>query len=682
MTETDSGQTRFRTVFGTQRTPGAPLLPCDHIKLQQEIESCASNANSHVGSIIVEGLDIQGTLSLSYILGRDVQLPTLTFIDCFIPELDLSFTHLTRLELSDCRLHKLSLLESQIDRGLLFQNLVFLPRPNSPEAIDEINLYGCRAGSRVTFDGVVCEQGWTKPINLESIDIDGPLHLFRCSFPSPINLDNASIGKEFQLSQSQATGGLTARNALTDAHFAVLDTTLGTRGSHAINAEGLEVGGAILIKHSRLEGTTCLIQCKVGVNIEFEHTRCDNGDDLAIELGGAQVRGDCFFRDDFVCVGGLALRTAEIGGVLYVENAVLSRSKDGPKAFHTDKLITKGRCYFNNVRMDGIISLNGAKIGGNAAFANITFAPPGRALAISHQPGAQGIDLSNAIITDELTFYELKNEEGGFFVLLRNASASIKNDAYGDAYKGAATFIDLTHFSTRNVYIPNKVALTKEIAFLRHNSELMFNTRRELHSQPFAHLASHLREAGWPEAADRVLWEMRRVQRRALRGRLGRAASWLFDLLFGYGYSKTRAILTLVLWVSVGVFGTNVALERQILIIDAPPVSSSVPRSSSGKPGQPTLTLLPADTAAGNIPCGDAIEPLFYAIELVLPVFDLGQKRQCNVRGKIDTDANTWPLREYVWWWIGKYVYTIGGWVIISLTALTILGSFKGRERS
>ena len=78
-----------------------------------------------------------------------------------------------------------------------------------------------------------------------------------------------------------------------------------------------------------------------------------------------------------------------------------------------------------------------------------------------------------------------------------------------------------------------------------------------------------------------------------------------------------------------------------------------------------------------ELPCHGEIVPVYYAVELILPIFDLGQRGKCDLRG-LDK-IKDWPSDPAFWWWFAKYLYVMTGWVIVSMTLLTFLGTMKSR---
>jgi len=71
-----------------------------------------------------------------------------------------------------------------------------------------------------------------------------------------------------------------------------------------------------------------------------------------------------------------------------------------------------------------------------------------------------------------------------------------------------------------------------------------------------------------------------------------------------------------------------------------------------------------------DLPCGDKIEPFLYALDIFLPLVDLHQEERCAFVAEA-------PL----WRW-GKAAYAILGWVVVSLTLLTISMALRNRSIS
>ena len=105
-----------------------------------------------------------------------------------------------------------------------------------------------------------------------------------------------------------------------------------------------------------------------------------------------------------------------------------------------------------------------------------------------------------------------------------------------------------------------------------------------------------------------------------------------------------------------------------ILVVSSSTVSSvAAPGSSSGQM-HPTLIYAAAENAVpGELPCGDAIDPRLYALETFVPALELHQSAKCEVSARPDADGWRWA----------RALYSALGWIITSLTILTVSGVLR-----
>ena len=206
------------------------------------------------------------------------------------------------------------------------------------------------------------------------------------------------------------------------------------------------------------------------------------------------------------------------------------------------------------------------------------------------------------------------------------------------------------------------------------------------------------------------------------------ASSRLFELVywigFRYGLSPTRALVSCVALLVAGAYAVDRALEHDLLIIDVQYAATLV----SDADGEfPALIGFQGDGAPEAPPsCNGIIDPLAYAADLFLPLIDLQQEGRCIIRPWIvstpgpadyeravtaclendqDACAEMPPWRyaalashpadfvdraaaaikndpiTLVW---AKAAYTLLGWIFVSMTIVTVIGSVRRRlgERS
>jgi hypothetical protein len=189
--------------------------------------------------------------------------------------------------------------------------------------------------------------------------------------------------------------------------------------------------------------------------------------------------------------------------------------------------------------------------------------------------------------------------------------------------------------------------------------------------QPYEQLAKTLRAMGHEEDARQVAIAKRDFQRRCgVQSWLARAWAYVFGFTFRYGYSAGRALITLALYWAIGAGVVAwVHDERGSVLVKS---ASGVEIVRSFRDFDPAwrpdaATGPPHDwplRAFAELPC-DGITVELYALDLFLPLIDLGQASKCEVRES-----------RRLWRWAASF-YAIFGWLIVSLAALTFSGVLR-----
>jgi len=174
---------------------------------------------------------------------------------------------------------------------------------------------------------------------------------------------------------------------------------------------------------------------------------------------------------------------------------------------------------------------------------------------------------------------------------------------------------------------------------------------------------------------------------------------WIFSIyqcFFGFGLVTKRAIFTLLLWLVIGYCGVKHMNTHNILVIDSVPVSTvamSLPESLDWKiPDYVYGTQSnKANTYESLVGCGNTINPWIYALDVMIPFIDFRQEFRCHIRSWGDDQKDNivvegwmskfdWSISLYknpdFWLWV-KAIYRILGWIITSLTVLTISGILR-----
>lgn len=225
--------------------------------------------------------------------------------------------------------------------------------------------------------------------------------------------------------------------------------------------------------------------------------------------------------------------------------------------------------------------------------------------------------------------------------------------------------------------------------------------------QPYAQAAAVFRREGAAEQARNIDFVQRRMAGRkdAMQAGLKRP---LVELLHGahgllsrYGLSPVRTFIWMLVFIAAGGLMVDAANRKGLLIIDALPVVQAVQEARNG-PGE--LAYLPdrPGRRAGEVLCGNAVEPVLYAADIFIPLLDLEQVSRCMIRpagsvvpGVTRSDArgeeagglaslrafmvSIAPDNVVVWHWM-QSVYAVMGWVMISLFVYTLTHKLRSQD--
>ena len=142
------------------------------------------------------------------------------------------------------------------------------------------------------------------------------------------------------------------------------------------------------------------------------------------------------------------------------------------------------------------------------------------------------------------------------------------------------------------------------------------------HAQPYTHLARILRERGDDEAARAVEAEKYRLGafERAKRNVVDLLMLifwwWPYGLFFRFGLAPVRALITLLVFWFIGFVAIATLSESKMLTANTGMVSVEA------LPGPDPKLVIPVKQEqqfVDKLPCGDAIHPALYALELMTP---------------------------------------------------------------
>jgi len=225
--------------------------------------------------------------------------------------------------------------------------------------------------------------------------------------------------------------------------------------------------------------------------------------------------------------------------------------------------------------------------------------------------------------------------------------------------------------------------------------------------QPYAQAAAVFRVEGAAELARNIDLVQRRMAGRkdamdaGLRRPLIELLYGLYGMLSRYGLSPVRTFIWMLVFVAVGGLMTDAANRKGLLIVDATPVVQSV-QEGEGRPGELGYASDPPGRRAGELLCGDAVEPVLYAADIFIPLLDLEQASRCMIRpagspipapaaGGAPGDTKGWlarlrtiahdlvPDNVVLWHWM-QSLYAIMGWVMVSLFVFTLTHKLRSQD--
>lgn len=160
--------------------------------------------------------------------------------------------------------------------------------------------------------------------------------------------------------------------------------------------------------------------------------------------------------------------------------------------------------------------------------------------------------------------------------------------------------------------------------------------------------------------------------------------NWGIGTMFGYLRRPVNTVITLAVWIAIGSLGVHTANSRGQLVVDVVPTASGL-EPAKGRYATPVIE----GRAFDAVPCGSEINEVLYAADVFIPLIDLRQESRCTVGESSLADVAT-PLPEGAGWWarqmddirartvdsqtfweVLKAVYSVLGWLILSLAILT-----------
>lgn len=645
----------------------------------------------------LQGARLEGSLDLTDCTGAGATgLPALALANCEIADpIDISHARLARFSLRGSRLAKLLADEAQIDGELDLCGVSPLGEPGFEALVVKAR------GLRV--DGDVLARG-AKLARAADSD-DDALMLQGAEIAGNVLLDGGfdAFGCVW-IMHSRIAGGLSLENAQ------ILNRTDSGDGQ-AINADGAEIG-SLLLRSFKAEGEVRFVSARVLRDIDISGGAFRNDGAVAINFANAEIAGQ-LWGDGAKITGQVLLQGARIARNIDLRGAEIapraaqrgdaygraidatSMSVGGAALLHGANV--KGEVLLADARIQGYLAFGGGRyinpghwairapnvrVGGNLTFkiAESGYAPLGQKTVIEGGAKFDRAQIEGAFAWSalELRGAGPENSKGGAFSIAdariggplqaRNlvaqegasidasgANCAVLDDDVKTGWGPDGVRLDLEGFAYGRLENAND-RWRQRLSWLRR-------ARRDgerFSPQPYTHLAQVYAKAGLREDARRILLAQHDVRTaRASAGPLTWALSSAFGLVAGYGLAPIRIVRALALFLALGVAGVLTMNAQGALV-------------------------RPDGTA-----CNGAIEPALYAVDVALPVIDLGQEGRCapgrtaraDLPAGMEIEGSDWRLFEgaALWKW-AHAVYAVLGAILTALAVITFSGVMKPRD--
>jgi hypothetical protein len=639
----------------------------------------------------IRGARIEGALDLADCAGQG--LPALMLERCDIPEtVNVSHARIARLSFELSRMSRLLGVEveiggelnlcatapakdvfvvklrgARIDGDVLARAARLARAPDSDE--DALMLQGAEIEGSVLLDNGFEANGC---VWLLAARVAGGLS---CEGATFLNRSENGEGQALYADAAQF-GSVILRKAKVEGQARFCSTRIATDfdmsdGASFRNEFGAammlanaEIGGQVFADTAKVAGQLWLNSCAVARNLdlrgaEITHRITPRGDTYgraldatsasvggAMLMQGANIKGEVLLADAridgylgfgggrFINPGGWAIRApnARVGGNLTFKIESDDATPHGPKTV-----------------IEGGLKLDRARIEGALSWFNLELRGPGPI------PGKGGyFTFVDAQIAGPLQARALATQSDAVIAASGAACAALDDDVT-TGWGAETALLELDGFSYGRIDSHNE-RWRARLAWLKRSRRGV----ERFSPQPYAQTASVYARAGRQEDARRIQLACRDLQTRAGgAGPLTRTLSSLFGLVAGYGLAPIRIVRALALFLVIGVVGVFIANEQGALV-----------------------------TPAGA-QCNATIEPTLYAVDVALPVIDLGQETRCapgrTARADLPSGGaladSEWRAFEGVALWRWAHgLYALLGSVLTALAVLTFSGVMKPRD--
>ncbi len=445
----------------------------------------------------------------------------------------------------------------------------------------------------------------------------------------------------------------------------------GDGASPAINAQGLDCRAGVFLKSGLIsEGEVRLVRAKVGAALVCTGVTLRNKGGFCINAPGLRCQGSVNLSNGFSAEGEVSLARSVVDGQLACAGGEF-RNPSG-YALNLEGMTCNGDVFLDEgFRAAGEVTLAGCRVSGQVSCAAGAFAnPEARAL------NAQGLECKADVFLG--SGFDASGE-----VTFAGANVSGQVSCTGGAMTGSLTlsgahfdgqffWSEIRHPSSSSleldgayvgVLVIDKGCLPRRLTIngLTYGAieplddlplQLGWLASAQFDAQPYHELARVLKLHGHREGATSVLVEGERRRRRSRKTRnrltrvVDRLLEWFFDATLGYGYKPVRALFWLLaIWI----------LGSAVFSVGAH-YHSMLPAKE------------PATTSVARMPPFKELDAVFYSLDTILPVIDLGVAEQWR------------PVRTDTRLWMYLRVHITLGWIFSTLAVLGFTGLVRRKD--
>ncbi len=468
------------------------------------------------------------------------------------------------------------------------------------DKVCDVDLWSAQIGGSLEMDGaVLAARKGRRALDASLCSIRASAHLrngFRAE--GEVRFHNADIGKTLDLSSASFSN---------------------FRGT-AVNLDRTQIGGSLHVRKStRFRGNLSGISLSVVGNIECLETIFEDAGRLPVNLFGASVDGNLIFS-------GITLRPHP------------ELRADAEMILRLDALQIKGRARFNGMAF------------GHAGPQGPEAEMPFMRFSLS----------DSSIGTLQMLDVRL---EGSSEIDMRGTHVKVLDDLLKTGWGGADTRLRLRGFRYERI---GAVARKDEdrsgerrLSWVRRSLETRQGDNR-FSPGPYYQLAETLRRQGLHAQSTDATVAARLHELKNNWPWFLKPYGFAYWLFFRFGYSSTRALITLICAIGIGWAGVKWAQSSDIMVVQALPVATLT--SPSGRLG---FEISPETNILDSQVCKKQIDPLYYAMDVFVPLIDFEQESRCRIRdGGLKTEV----------WKMAKMAYTLLGWILTSLALATFSG--------